>query len=162
MEIEFSAFIDPIKKRHELHAGLSFAAAGTLSLLLFALILQPIYPPSSIFFIVFFPANWLCFNRYRQMNQQEKTPDRLRFEKDSIIYSEKGVECLSIPIDAIARVEYQRGLAIFLKTPFVRRLTILHPNFGLSLFLAKAKRNKCDLFFEWFSPEITQKIKDYL
>jgi hypothetical protein len=157
MEIEFTVQIDPEKRGHECHAALAFVTAGTLSLLLVGLLCPPLWLCLTGAWV---PMSLACFKRYRKMRSQERAPDKLRIENESLVYISGGKKSFSIPLSTICRIETGTGLQIFVKGQ--KKLTVLDPRFALSKFLATSKRQKCDLFFEWFGPSVKPLLENIM
>jgi hypothetical protein len=155
MEIEFTVQIDAEKRRHEWHASVSFAIAGSLALLLFGLSCPPLW-----FCLagIWFPMSMACFARYRKMRRQELRPDKLRIQGDELVYLSEGKPSFSILLSDVRRIEARYGIQIF--THELKRIKLLDPNFPLAKFLAQSKKQKCDLFFRWFDASSKARLED--
>ena len=155
MEIEFTVHIDPEKRRHECHASLAFAAAGSLTLLFLGLLCPPLWLCLAGAWV---PMLYACFARYRNMVRQEQTPDKICIGTESIIYHAKGKKSFSMPLTSIRRVEYRNGIQLFVKG--VPKIQIHDPTFILSQFMYRSRKEKCDLFFPWFDNSVKARLQD--
>jgi hypothetical protein len=104
------------------------------------------------------PMSLASFTKYQQMRRQERNPDKLRIEGDELLYLSEGKPILSISFSAITRIEAKSGVQIFMQAS--KRITILDSNFPLAKFLVQSKRQKCDLFFPWFSILAKTRLQD--
>ena len=154
MEIEFTVRIIPEEKRQQLFSSCLFAA-GSLLLSIFLGLYIPILLGLFLGFGCW--SSYLCFKPYLKLRAQEKNPDRLAITLQRLIYFTKGKKALSIPLRAIAKVEYKEGLLIYLKKPVSERVEILDPKL-------LGKGGETDFYFEWFEPKafalLEQEIKN--
>jgi hypothetical protein len=82
------------------------------------------------------------------MRQQERMPDKICIQNESLIYWSRGKPCFSLPLATISRADTQSSVKVFLKG--AGKITVLDSKFQLAKFLAQSKRQRCDLYFPWF------------
>jgi len=157
MEIEFTVQIDPEKRRHECHAALAFVTAGSLALLLIGLSCPPLWLCLTGLWV---PLILASFDRYLKMRQQERMPDKICIQDESLIYWSGGKPCFSLPLAMISRTDMRSGVKLFLKG--AKKITVLDAKFQLAKFLAQAKRQQCDLFFPWFDGLTRDQLKNIM
>ena len=137
MEIEFKVRISPEEKQQEFLAALAMSGGVILSSLLLGLFFAPLYL-LGFFFIS-------CFSTFQKIRVQEKLPDTIRLEDNNLIFFSRGKMAISIPLQAIANVEYKQGIIIRLKKPPGARIHLAEPSL--------LNKKYGDFYFEWFEPK---------
>lgn len=152
MEIEWAQRIDPEKRRHALHAALSFATATLLLFVLVGLFFPPLW---ACLITISVPLFWHIFADYRTMR---RTPNKLKIHGDQLIFLMQGTPSFSIPLTLIGRVEMGDGIKVYTKGK--GQITVLNNQFSLSKFLAQSRAERCDLFFPGFDLSVKTLLQD--
>lgn len=95
---------------------------------------------------------------YKKLKRLEEKPYTLTIEGEEWLHlSSQGKPLFSIPISSIDHIDYMDrsdpyGIAVFLKNPLPKKLTVQDPNFDLAAFYQRSlNQHQCDLFLSYFS-----------
>lgn len=153
-------------KRQSLYQGLFVSLAGMAILFGGSLILQDTLACWQR--IIPFFTGLLCIflgqKSYRKICNLEKTPDRLLIWNGALSYACSGTWAFSVALSEIDRFCYLRGqgIGLFFKKPIDAQIHVLDTKFPLASFLIRAKRQGCDLFFEYFEESVKTGLENIM
>lgn len=102
---------------------------------------------------------------YRRLSKLQIFPNELYLNTTSLYFADRGKQTLSIPLSSILKFSYLEkknsyGIAIWLKRPIPKKISVLNPNFNFSSFHRNSqKRFNCDLFLPYFNQNCFEKLQ---